>query len=808
MGSIAAARRTDSSFPRYLASSNASDLSVTTDIGSNNVTSAYSSVLMKRIARLPDVRHVEVSAFLLLGPLEPDGAPDLKAVVSLAAVVSINGLLFNQDRVAVIDGRLANPARAGELMVDQTAARLLHVHVGQTMVVGGYSGQQTLNPEFGTARVPPVVRVKAKVVGIVDLADQVVQDDVDRSTDFMILTPALGRKALNIVSGETYGVQLKRGASDVEHFEHEFAGLVPPGSFFQFHVTSSVESKVQRAIKPEAIALFIFGLIATMAALLIGLQAVSRQLHARDDELQVLRALGASTLSVMLDGFGGVFIALLLGAVAAIGVAIALSPLAPIGAVRPIDPSLGANVDWTVLGLGFLVLVVTLGAGALGVAYRAASHRDLLGSSRRPSKVVGLAASSGFPIPGVIGIHFAFDRGRGRTAVPVGSVLLGSILAVALVTSTLTFGSGLHTLITHPPLYGWNWTYALGSTSDVPPQTVSQISRDPAVAASTGVSFVELRIDGLNVPALADSQLGPALSPPILSGRTIEHKGEIVLGAATLAQLHSRLGGTVSISYGTKSDFPVYIPPTMLRVVGVGTLPAVGYPSFIQDHPSMGTGAFLSELNAPASFLKAGEQQIDPVENGPNIVFVRLKPGVSAQAGLADVRSLAEAANQVLAHDPNELGNDVSVLGVQHPAEIVNYRSIGATPVLLASGLALGAVFALGLALVASVHRRRRDFALLKALGFTKNGLAFTLVWQASVIACIAVVVGLPLGVAFGRELWTLFAESINAVPEPTVPAFWVAVVAIGALVFANVVAAIPGRLAARTPAAVVLRVE
>ena len=59
----------------------------------------------------------------------------------------------------------------------------------------------------------------------------------------------------------------------------------------------------------------------------------------------------------MLDGFGGVFIAIVLGALAAIGVAITLSPLAPIGPVRSIDPSPGVNVDWTVLGLGFLLLV-------------------------------------------------------------------------------------------------------------------------------------------------------------------------------------------------------------------------------------------------------------------------------------------------------------------------------------------------------------------------------------------------------------------------------------------------------------------
>jgi len=48
------------------------------------------------------------------------------------------------------------------------------------------------------------------------------------------------------------------------------------------------------------------------------------------------------------------------------------------------------------------------------------------------------------------------------------------------------------------------------------------------------------------------------------------------------------------------------------------------------------------------------------------------------------------------------------------PAEIVNYRSTGTTPTLLAVGLAAGAVTALGLTLAASVRRRRRDLALLK----------------------------------------------------------------------------------------------
>ena len=53
-----------------------------------------------------------------------------------------------------------------------------------------------------------------------------------------------------------------------------------------------------------------------------------------------------------------------------------------------------------------------------------------------------------------------------------------------------------------------------------------------------------------------------------------------------------------------------------------------------------------------------------------------------------------------------------------------------------------------------------------------------------------------------------MFADEIHAVPAPTVPALSIALVGVGALVLANVVAAIPGRIAARTPTAILLRAE
>lgn len=150
----------------------------------------------------------------------------------------------------------------------------------------------------------------------------------------------------------------------------------------------------------------------------------------------------------------------------------------------------------------------------------------------------------------------------------------------------------------------------------------------------------------------------------------------------------------------------------------------------------------------------------------------------------------------------------MTVLGVQRPAQIVDYRSIGATPELLATGLAAGAVIALALTLIASVRRRRRDIAIMKTLGFTKRMLAAAVVWQATIDGLIGAVIGIPLGILFGRELWTLFARDINAVPQPTVPAIALVLVGVGTLAVAVIAALWPGRSAAKTPPGLVLRSE
>jgi hypothetical protein len=674
--------------------------------------------------------------------------------------------------------------------------------------MGVYTSSQFGTPGFGTPRVAPTRRIDMKLVGIIVLNNQVIEDDADRLPTDVLLTPALTR-TLNptaSVQGTWYAMRLARGAS-LPAVEEKLIRLLPSGSDPNFTVTALTVSKVERAVRPEAIALGVFGAIAALAALAVGALAISRVLRSDEADLSVLRALGASPATTVVDGLIGVLGAIVSGALLAVALALSLSPLSPLGPVRAVYHDPGIAVDWTVIGFGLLAVIGGLGAVALALAYRGAPHR-LASRARiehpRDSRLLQMATSSGLPASGAVGLRFALQSGRGRTSVPSRSVLVGATLAVVLVTTTLTFSSGLQTLVSRPALYGWNWTYALTSMNDVPPQALAALARDPDVAAWSGYQNVSLQIDGQTVPVLFGNN-DARVVPPVLSGHAVNGDKQVVLGPSTLSLLHKRVGDTVIVSFGTPNTFPLYIPPFKMVIAGTATLPAIGGASNFADHPSMGTGAVLSVKANPA--FVAGTKSPDPNLNGPGLVFVRLRDGVSAAAGRANMHRITTLAARVFASDRNTTGDRVEVLGVQHPAEIVNYQSTGATPVILAAGLAGGTIVALALTLIASVRRRRRDLALLKTLGFTTRQLAATIAWQASVIAAIAVVIGVPVGIAVGRQLWTLFAQDINAVPQPTVPASLL-LVAAGVFILSNLVAAIPARLAARTPAALVLRSE
>ena len=796
MGAVAGARRTQSSYPTLLAITNSSELAALTGVynpglGLNN---GYDPSWIRTISQLRYVKDVKSQAQVNLLPLRPDGAPVL-ASEGVSMNGSVDGDFFDQDRVIVLRGRLANPKRADEFDMDAATARAFGFHLGEVVTFVAYTNAQ-LAAAGGriTVKVPPFLRIKAKLVGVGTVqATNLMQDDVDNagSSSLVLFTPALTDRLLNNAVNTTVSVlQLDGGASREAAVEAELARVLPKGLPLTFVQLSNAVAKAERTVKPESLALGVFGVIAALALMVIAAQAIGRRFRLNADDLGVLRALGAEPATTVLDGLIGVLGAVLAGSLLAVVVAVGLSPLAPIGPVRPYVPH-GIDADWTVLGAGFAILVVALGALAVAIAVRSAPHRasGLEQARYRGSAVARVTGSAGLPVPVVTGVRFAFEPGTGRNKVPVRSAILGAVLAVVVVMSTVIFGASLRTLVTHPALYGWTWSYEMnggGGLGAFPAGPVKKLlDNDRYVAAWAGVYFGSLQIDGQNVAVMGVSPHA-AVGPPILTGHGFYAPNEVVLGAATLAGLHKKVGDAVQVGApGTAT--------IQLRIVGTATLPTIGIGG--TNHLEMGSGALVSY-----GLIPEGQRNLYDLPPGPNAILVRDKPGTSNKAAV-------QSLNAIIAKLGDQ-SNGAAVVGVQKPAEIINYGSLGTTPTLLGTALAAGATVALGLILVASVRRRRRDLALLKTLGFTRTQLASAIAWQSTVAVAIGTAVGIPLGIIVGRSVWDLFAREINAVPAPAVPVPSVVLIALIALVLANLVASVPGRVAARTKTALLLRTE
>ena len=160
MGALAAARRTESSFPTFLASTNPSNLSLATALWNPALgyTTGYNGPLVATIARLPHVRRAESYSGIYSEPIGANGQPTSAGEKANFDVNgSVDGLYFNLDRVTVLQGRMADPKRANEIMMTVGAADALDLHVGQTVTWGTYT-----NAQFeSAANAPPAAARKA-----------------------------------------------------------------------------------------------------------------------------------------------------------------------------------------------------------------------------------------------------------------------------------------------------------------------------------------------------------------------------------------------------------------------------------------------------------------------------------------------------------------------------------------------------------------------------------------------------------------------------------------------------------------------
>jgi hypothetical protein len=788
LAAAAGARRTSSAYPRYLQASHASDLLVS--VAGTGLTGYYTA-----LARQPGVALVAPGVGLNVQPVTRTGRVDLGAATEAPADTRLGSQL---DVPKVLAGRLPGRGRPGEIAVDQIAAAALHLQVGSTLPMVALPDTGLPGSGDSGGKPVPLRKLTERVVGII-----VTRASVDPVTDIDQIPFILASTALWHRIGPGYlafdgaYVKLRPGttAGDVTREAQALARRFPKTEGQAYVADESTQvAAIEQAIHPEAIALAIFALVLACTALLIVGQAATRLLLQAGSGNPVLAALGMTRGQLTAAGLIEVGAAGAAGAILAAGVAIAVSPLMPIGAARLAEPTPGISADRLVLPIGAATIVVLLLARIAWPAWRLGSTRDVrdpgaaAAAAGRRAWLAGRLATVGLPLTVAAGVRLALDPGQGRTAVPVRSALIGTTLSVLAVTAAFTFGANLLNLVHTPRLYGQAWDTEIDLQFQVisPAQAQQRFGTNPGVTGWTYGDHGIVGVKGQLIPAIGLAPgRGPLISPTMLAGHAPRNSHEIVLGTSTLRRLGLHVGQQVTV---TVSGHPM---PD--RIVGSAVFPNFGQGSFTPT--DLGEGA---ETTAPVL-----RPQAVPTGGlaGYEFVLLRFTHGPGRAAALTRF-------GRSMTHFCSEIQQSTCAEPRQRPNGVTNYARIDGTPEVLAALLAVLGVAVLGQLVVISSRRRRHDFAILKALGLLRRQVSEIAAWQVSSLAGLALLIGLPLGVAAGRWSWQLFGNGLGIPPAAIVPVPLVLLMVPAVILIANAVALGPGRSAARVTPAQVLRTE
>jgi ABC-type lipoprotein release transport system permease subunit len=556
---------------------------------------------------------------------------------------------------------------------------------------------------------------------------------------------------------------------------------------------SAIGSSISTSIDPQVVGWWILTGLAALVGVIVLAQALARQDAIDSEDYPVLRAVGANRRQLFTFTMVRSVLTAFVGVIGGVLLAAGLSVFTPVGEARLADPNPGFDFDSLLLVGGAAVALAVVVALGIWPAIRAA--RPVSSSDQavvRPSRIVGAVSASGAPPSMLIGIRNALERGRGRSAVPVSSALVGSVLAVAVLTGAVVFSSSLTHLTTTPALYGQGFDAWFGSnatgTQAQNDQLLAALKRPGITAVFAGIGSA-VTIDGTLIDALA----GQAVTGPFLmtttTGAPPSAPDQVLLGTKTMHQLGAHIGSTVTVDFPSSGSAPGQ--SRRFTVVGTTVLP----PDF-NPRGGLGTGAIftLAGLDGHRCPSGPGGQACisSSVLSNGGVFLVRSAPG---QQGKAAIDSLSRAY-------------PAQVNFPQPPTNLVNFGEAVNFPLILGVVVVLLGVGTLLHLLLTSLNRRRRETGLLKSLGMLRRQIAFCVSWQTTTVAVIGVVLGVPLGIAAGRAVWSAFASNVGVDTVPVVAVGLLFLVAIGALIVANVLAVVPAYVAARARPASLLRAE
>lgn len=786
MGAFVAADRVEQTYPDFVAAGAPMDVLVPGESPFGLV----GGVDLTEVGRLPEVAETtDASASLLFAGRLPNGRVigpgDLFPVATAG-----NALGSTFERFSMLEGRAARQYAVNEATASFLAAEQLHLKVGDKVRIHFFAAEtfyqsagalitqfnERLNsPRRGAAddyaRFADGPNLTFKIVGIEASPAEFPPLPADISPTLHLTRAFYEKWNSQIVQSPLLYTRLENGSADLPSFERrvERLGGDQPVAFVT--TRASQTARVQRAFTIQATAIRIFAIIVLAAFVVLLQQTIARQVRIESEDDSVLRSIGFSSRQILALPLVWSGLSVVPAAVLATGIAVLVSPFGVIGLAHKADPNPGYSVDRTVVTLGVLAVLALVPLLTLWPAIRRARNArrtTVTESPGRPSRTARLLAKLGAPPTTSVGVNFGLAAGRGTSAIPVHSAIIGFTLGIGLLVATLGFSSSLQHLLDTPRLYGWTWDVKSGAPAlpDIGLLLNPALLADKNIQDASGGTVIQVDLNQERVDALAIERVKGSIDPAVTEGREPRRTGELLVGRKTLEAMGVGLGDSVTARIGSRT--------ARLKVVGVGVFPPFG------DVGQFGSGALMTYGQLKELVPQAKQ----------NVYLLKFTPETRVATEYRHVRNALEPLPTRLA---------------ERPSDLQNLSSIGGLRVALVAILAALAAATLAHTLLTSVRRRRKSIAILRTLGFARRQVSAVVVVQALTLVVIALAVGTAFGVMGGRLAWTLFADNLGIEAAPVLPWSGIVVLVPAALALAVGVAAIPAWLASRTQAAAAL---
>jgi hypothetical protein len=769
LATAAAGRRTANAFPSFVAAHGYDAI-------------VYASRPVPKVAKLPGV----TTATELIIP--DSGQPTCSCTHPISSASAFGVFVVSPEARSpfkLVSGRLPEPLAPDEVLASFTLQKDNGVQVGTVIHVpfeAPSQGAAYNNPNVGLPT-PQGPTVAFHVVGI---EASEAEFSSGGTTQYDLYTsPAFAHSVLpRTAANYEYLVRLRNGVAGLSRFDVEAQALNLGTGSVGASSQDGLAASVAGSIHPQAIGWWILAALAGLVGLAVIGQAISRQSIIESEDYPTMAAIGVGRWQFEALGTARNFVVGAVGAAGAVLVATALSPLAPLGEARTAEVDTGFTFDALVLWVGAIaIVVVVLMLGVWPAARAARSWIDHQVVPSRPSPLVPHLAAMGAPPSAVIGVRHALERRSAGTAIPLGSALLGMILAVIALCGTAVFGASLSHLTATPELWGEPEQLSFQPPN---PALLHNLEHDTRVIAiTTGYGGGEISINKRSVGSIVATAVRGHLLFSKVEGHLPSRDNQIGLGVTTMRQVGAHIGSAVLVTVTSRvgqHTFPY-------QVVSQVSFPELG--GFV----SLGTGALLTNAGIERAICPPGPQRAlcrQQVEgHGSNGIRAAFVPGPRGQAAIRHYL----ARNSSIATVPTT------------PTSLINFGEAVNFPLIFGAMLAVFGAATLMHLLVVSVSRRRREVGLLKVLGFVNGQVVASVAWQATTLALLGLVVGIPLGVVAGRATWNLFANNLGVVPLAEVPVWVMGILALGVLVVANLLAVLPALAATRTRPARLLQV-